>query len=55
MNYTEEEILEAKLYILEKRKIELARKMYRRRLNRDPCCDREALGETCCCWQDRWC
>lgn len=53
--FTEKEALEAEAFIVEKRLIELKRENYRKRFNRDPCCDRELLTGDCLCWQDSWC
>ena len=40
--------------VISARRIAKAHKEYEKRVGRQACCDREALGKGCVCWQDRW-
>lgn len=56
-DWTKEEWDIALTAVLDHRTRIEALERYQRRLNREPCCERELLdpGCACSCWMDRWC
>jgi hypothetical protein len=53
-DWTEAEWLIAGEAVQRERVLREAHRKYQKRMNRPACCDREAIGDNCVCWQDRW-